>query len=75
VDVSNGDGHEDSGPVAVETAERDAVIREAVSKLDPAEDSHWTALGAPAVAAVAEIMKDPGVTRDEITKAAPDTKR
>lgn len=45
-------------------------IKEALEQLDTMEDSHWTADGAPATAAVSEIMGEK-VTRQQITDAAP----
>jgi len=45
-------------------------IKEALAELDTMEDSHWTADGAPATAAVSEIMGEK-VTRQQITDAAP----
>lgn len=45
-------------------------IKEALAQLDGMEDAHWTADGAPATAAVSEILGRK-VTRAEITDAAP----
>lgn len=45
-------------------------IREALTKLDPANDDHWTGEGYPAIDAVNKLV--PGtVKRAEITEAAP----
>ncbi|MAD98774.1 MAG: hypothetical protein Unbinned200contig1000_12 [Prokaryotic dsDNA virus sp.] len=45
-------------------------IKEALAQLDSMEDSHWTADGAPATAAVTEIIGRK-VSRQEIIDAAP----
>lgn len=45
-------------------------IKEALAQLDGMDDAHWTADGAPATAAVSEIMGQK-VTRTQITEAAP----
>ncbi len=45
-------------------------INEALAKLDPFDDDHWTADGAPAIAAVISIFGDK-VTRKQITETDP----
>lgn len=45
-------------------------ILDALTKLDPKNDAHWTGDGLPAVAAVQSFLGAP-VTREQITKAAP----
>ena len=45
-------------------------IKEALAKLDPFDDDHWTADGAPTIAAVTDAFGDK-VTRKEITEADP----
>lgn len=45
-------------------------IKEALAKLDPFDNDHWTADGAPAIVAVTAIFGDK-VTRKEITDADP----
>lgn len=42
-----------------------------ITLLDPDNDDHWTAGGLPAVAAVASLSSEDGVTRLEITALAP----
>ncbi len=49
-------------------------IASALSALDPADDTHWTASGKPSVAAVSDIVGAP-VTRADIDAAAPDLTR
>jgi hypothetical protein len=49
-------------------------IREGLSKLDPANDAHWTENGAPAMKAVEEAV-GAQVTRKEVTAAAPEFTR
>ena len=46
-------------------------LAEALAALDPADDTHWTTDGMPAVAAVQELAGDPSITRKVITDAAP----
>lgn len=49
-------------------------IHDALSRLDPSDDSHWTEAGAPRVEAVGELLGR-SVTRAEIQEAAPDFRR
>lgn len=58
--VPDGDG---------EGAERIRAVAEAVKSLDKNNETHWTGDGRPAVAAVASILNDHSVTRDEIDLA------
>jgi archaellum component FlaC len=46
-------------------------VKEAVEKLDPSNDAHWTQDGLPLVDAVRILAGNPGVTRDDINKALP----
>ncbi len=46
-------------------------ITAALAKLDPANDNHWTADGAPRIEAVRMISGDQTISRDDITQAAP----
>jgi hypothetical protein len=50
-------------------------IIEALGKLDPANDEHWTSAGLPKVEAVAGLAELPDLTRKDITEAAPDVVR
>lgn len=78
-----GDGREDTGvPVASETADSrepavpvNLALRKAVMALDPAADTHWTAAGLPAMAAVEEALGDTGFTRADVSAAAPEWDR
>lgn len=51
------------------------MIQAAVRKLDPTEDSHWTEVGKPAVAAVALALNDQTVTRAQVDAAMPEYSR
>jgi len=76
--IPDRDGHEDSGlpesehggTVRSDSAELTDPMVEAVLSLDPEEDSHWTAAGQPAVAAVAVAIGDESVTRKDIKEGA-----
>jgi hypothetical protein len=46
-------------------------IKEALAKLDPANDDHWTPNGLPALAALRTIANDPGITRKDVELADP----
>lgn len=46
-------------------------IKEALGKLDPANDQHWTADGLPLLDAVKMIASNPGINREAVTAAAP----
>ena len=46
-------------------------ILTALELLDPQEDSHWTDLGLPAMAVICELANMPGLTRAQLTAAAP----
>lgn len=47
-------------------------IKEALAKLDPNDDAHWTDAGAPSVAAMKELTGNASLTRSDITAALPD---
>ena len=46
-------------------------IIEALKKLEPADDNHWTAEGLSRLETVRMIAEDPAITRDAIEAAAP----
>lgn len=46
-------------------------IKTALTKLDPSNDDHWTADGAPRIDAVVELTGDKSIKRQDITNAAP----
>lgn len=52
----------------------DDLIVAAIEELDPYNDDHWTAKGAPQVDAVSDIL-EAKVTRADINRAAPDKSR
>jgi len=78
-----GDGHKDTGvPVAPEATDSrepavpvNLALRKSVMALDPAVDTHWTAAGLPAMAAVEEALGDTGFTRADVSAAAPEWDR
>ena len=50
-------------------------ITEALSKLDPANDNHWTQDGLPRLDTIKILASDPSLTREAVTAAAPDFNR
>lgn len=50
-------------------------IKEALAKLDAADDAHWTADGMPRMDVLQKLTKSPELTRTEVTNAAPDFSR
>ncbi len=73
-----GDDEGDAGqPAARGQAEGDgenpesAKIKAALTVLDPDNDEHWTALGAPRVDAVAELTGNAAVTRADLDREMP----
>lgn len=46
-------------------------IREALEKLDPTNDTHWTSDGLPRMDIVEELSGDKGLTRAKVTEAQP----
>lgn len=50
-------------------------IREACSRLDLANDEHWTTTGEPVVAVVRSLASDDSITRTMIQKIAPECNR
>lgn len=54
----------------VENENRPQTLAEAIRKLSPADDSHWTGAGQPAMKAV-EAIYGQNVTRAEVESAAP----
>ena len=50
-------------------------ILEALSKLDVANGNHWTGDGLPRIETVRMLASNPGISRDDITKEAPDFSR
>lgn len=50
-------------------------ITEALSKLDPSNDNHWTQDGLPRLDTVKILAGDPSLTREAVTAAAPDFNR
>lgn len=52
-------------------ATTDTNIRDALAKLDPANDEHWTKDGLPAMEAVNALLPAP-ITRERLSTVAPD---
>ncbi len=50
-------------------------IKDALAKLDPADDGHWTADGMPRMDVLQKLTKSPDLSRTEVTNAAPDFSR
>ena len=46
-------------------------IKEALSKLDPENDNHWTADGQPRLDTLKILTGNPGLSREDVTTAAP----
>ena len=59
------------GPDAVSARAAKTAVREALLKLDPANDDHWTDAGLPSVEAVRELSSNKDVTRADIKALAP----
>ena len=47
-------------------------ITDSLSKLDPANDNHWTQDGLPRLDTIKILSGDPSLTREQVTAAAPD---
>lgn len=52
-----------------------SAIKEALAKLDPANENHWTSDGLPRIEAVRLLAADQSITRDMITAESPGFKR
>lgn len=50
-------------------------ITDALSKLDPANENHWTQEGLPRLDTIKILAGDPSLTREAVTAAAPDFNR
>lgn len=50
-------------------------LQKAVMDLDPADDSHWTKEGKPAITAVEKLYGSAGITRADVEAVAPGFKR
>jgi hypothetical protein len=79
-----GGGHDDAlggQPVPAGSSEgngespESARLRAAMKGLDPENDEHWTAAGAPRVDAVAELSGSPEVARADVERAWPELTR
>lgn len=55
-------------------ADKNAIVA-ALRELDPLNDDHWTADGAPRMDALEALLGDKSVTRKEVVEAAPDFNR
>lgn len=73
---TNDQMHNDSEDGASKTeGEVNTKLLEAVMKLDPANDEHWTQSGEPAIAAVEVVYGSAGIKRADIKAVAPNYNR
>jgi len=68
--VPAGDGHPDARVPATPSDEARSRVAEAVTRLDPGDDDHWTQDGKPAVSAVSQILGG-NVTRQDLDQICP----
>lgn len=68
-------GHEDAGFPGGQDSSRSDRVGEALAKLDPRNEDHWTALGLPAISAVEQFAGPAGVTRAMVNAVDPDLRR
>lgn len=71
--VPGGDGQQDPGYDG--EARKQEAVRQAVSRLDPLNDEHWTQEGLPRVDVVSNILSRPDLTRKELNDVAGDLVR
>lgn len=76
VEAKAGEGQDPAGDgpaasVAEPTAELNTKLQKAVLALDPADNSHWTKDGKPAMTAVEKLYGSAGITRADVEAAAP----
>lgn len=50
-------------------------IKQALQKLDPLDDSHWTAEGLPRMGVVEDLVGDSSINRTDVTNAVPEFNR
>ena len=58
-------------PVKEPTVELNTKLQKAVLGLDPADDTHWTKDGKPAMTAVEKLYGSAGITRADVEAVAP----
>lgn len=58
-------------PVEEPTAKLNTKLQKAVLGLDPADDTHWTKDGKPAITAVEKLYGSAGITRADVESVAP----
>jgi hypothetical protein len=71
--VPDGDGQQAvlTDPVKEPTVELNTKLQKAVQSLDPADDTHWTKDGKPAMTAVEKLYGSAGITRADVEAVAP----
>lgn len=71
--VPDGDGQPAvlTDPVKEPTVELNTKLQKAVMGLDPADDTHWTKDGKPAMTAVEKLYGSAGITRADVEAVAP----
>lgn len=71
--VSDGDGQPEvlTDPAKEPTVELNTKLQKAVLGLDPADDTHWTKDGKPAMTAVEKLYGSAGITRADVEAVAP----
>lgn len=71
--VPDGDGQPAvlTDPVKEPTVELNTKLQKAVLGLDPADDTHWTKDGKPAMTAVEKLYGSAGITRADVEAVAP----
>ena len=71
--VPDGDGQPAvlTDPVKEPTVELNTKLQKAVLGLDPADDTHWTKDGKPAMTAVEKLYGSAGITRADVEAGAP----
>lgn len=71
--ASDGDGQPEvlTDPAKEPTVELNTKLQKAVLGLDPADDTHWTKDGKPAMTAVEKLYGSAGITRADVEAVAP----
>lgn len=69
--ASDSQGSETSGS----GHERPKTVKDALGRLDPNNDAHWTKGGNPVVSVVAEMLQDESIGRKDIEEALPNFNR
>ena len=71
--VPDGDGQQAvlTDPVKEPTVELNTKLQKSVLALDPADETHWTKDGKPAMTAVEKLYGSAGITRADVEAVAP----